>query len=269
MDNKPKIYAGIGTATAAVLLLLLLINGTLNISAKRGQKWPPVNKPEIELANIEDPETYVSTFRSSADDVMEIPTDADDYGPSDQISDVDTQTSYDSSNNGPEGNHADLLASNETSSMEQRASETPSGSRNSEDAEAQAEAQRQQRANEINSSMTNRFSGKGNGGGKTSAADGETAAGGPGGKAPLTTSASVNVTPKSNLTGTIAIRVIVLKGGSIKSGSAAFAQTRSSGNAAADINLRKKCLQEVYKCNFARRSDDTAEREGYVIFTWK
>ena len=49
--------AAIGTAIAAVLILLLLFTGRLTISAK---EWPPHQKNETELVEIE--EEFVDLF---------------------------------------------------------------------------------------------------------------------------------------------------------------------------------------------------------------
>ncbi len=48
--------AAIGTAIAAVLILLLLLTGRLTISAK---EWPPHQKNETGLVEIEDRKSVV------------------------------------------------------------------------------------------------------------------------------------------------------------------------------------------------------------------
>lgn len=270
MENRPKIISAILTGVIAILLIVMLVTWKLSINLQKGQEWPPVKNFELIADDIEDPETFVSTYNSSADDVWEQEAETDDPGASDVDSDVDTQTSYDLNNSGDaQGHHANLTASNQPSPVQQKP--TNEGVAKPDDA-AKLEAERQQKSKKnIEEKVSNRWSGSGNGeGGKVAPkADGTKSNNGPGGNDPLTYSASHNERPRSSELGTIRIRVVVVEGGKVQPGSAKFIASRSNGNAAKNQSTIRNCIAAAEKCVFTRASNDTKPREGVVTFKWE
>lgn len=268
MDNRPKIVSGIVTAVIAIAIIAMLVSWHLSVNVDKGQEWPPVKEFELIAEDIEDPETFVSTYTSSADDVWEEQADIDDPGASDIDSEADTQTSYDPANSGDtQGHHANLTSSEQPSAVQQKKAKEGT---TKPDNSARLEAERQQKSKKnIEDKMANRFSGTGNGtGGKADAkADGSKNNGGPGGNEPLTYSASHNEHPRSSELGTIRIRVTVMAGGIVRAGSAKY--IGGVGNAAKNSKTRSECEKAAERCRFKRASNDTAPREGIVIFEWK
>lgn len=269
MDKRPQQISALVTLLLAILIVVLLVSWKLSNNLHKGQQWPPVKEFEIIAEEIEDPETFVSTYSSQADDVWEQYAEADDPAPSDVDSDIDTQTSYDLNNSGQaEGRHVNNTATERPSPVQER--RVNEGTTKPDDA-AKAEAARQQKSQKnIEKQMKfNRGSGAGNGeGGKSDPkADGSKSNNGPGGNEALTYSASVNERPRSTVIGTIRIRVVVLEGGVVQSGSAKYAG--GTGNAAIDDNLKKECIRRAEKCRFSRPSNDTAPREGIITFKWE
>lgn len=270
MDKRPKIISGIVTAALAILIIVLLVSWHLNVNVSKGKPWPPVKEFELIAEDIEDPESFVSTYSSSADDVWEEQADTDSPGPSDIDSDADTQTSYDLDNSGnTQGHHANLTSSEKPSPVQQK--KVNEGTSKPDD-DARQEAARQQKSKKnIENKMANRFSGadKGTGGKTDPKADGSKNNNGPGGNEPLTYSASHDERPTSSRLGTISISVVVLEGGTVRPGSASFLKSGSKGNAATDNATIEKCKKAAERCRFKRASNDTAPRQGIVIFKWE
>lgn len=269
MNNKSKIISGIITAAIAILIAVLLVSWKLNVNLHKGQQWPPVKEFELIAEDIEDPEAFVSTYSSAADDVWEMESEMDDPGASDIDSDIDTQTSYDLNNNGDtEGHHANLTATGNPSDLQQK--NVNEGVAKTNDAE-RLEAERQQRSvkNIEKQVKFNRNSGAGQGeGGKESPkADGTKNNNGPGGNEPLTYSASVDQRPRSTELGTIRISVIVLDGGKVQPGSAQYHSGKDK--AATNKKTIEACIKAAEKCNFRRASNDTGPRTGIVTFKWE
>lgn len=268
MDNRPKQISALVTVVLAILIIVMLVSWKLSNSLHKGQQWPPVKEFEIIAEDIEDPEAFVSTYTSQADDVWEQYAEVDDPGASDVDSDVDTQTSYDLNNSGnTEGHHVNNTTTERPSSVQER--KVNEGTSKPDDA-AKAEAARQQKSQKnIENKLADRFSGAGKGdGGKTDPkADGTKSNNGPGGNEPLTYSASVNERPRSTELGTIRVRVVVLEGGVVQPGSAKYAG--GSGNASLNGTLKEECLKRAEKCRFSRPSNDTASREGIITFKWE
>jgi hypothetical protein len=71
MDKRPKIISGIVTAAVAILVIVMLVSWHLNVNVSKGKQWPPVKEFELIAEDIEDPESFVSTYSSSADDIWE------------------------------------------------------------------------------------------------------------------------------------------------------------------------------------------------------
>ncbi|MDE6200054.1 MAG: hypothetical protein K2G06_09465 [Muribaculaceae bacterium] len=268
MDNRPKIISGIVTAALAILIIALLVSWKLSVNAHKGKQWPPVKDFEVIAEEIEDPETFVSTYSSAADDIWEEQAETDDPGASDVDSDADTQTSYDLNNGGEQqGHHANLTSASKESPVQQKT--VKEGTAKPDDS-ARLEAERQQKAKKnIDNKLANRFSGTGKGdGGKTDPkADGTKNNNGPGGNEPLTYSASVDERPRSSQLGTIRIGVVVLEGGVVKPGSAQL--LNGSGNAATNTATVNACKKAAERCRFKRASNDTAPRSGIVVFKWE
>lgn len=269
MNKKSKIISGSITVAIAVLLVVLLVSWKLSVNLHKGEKWPPVKEFELFAEDIEDPETFVSTYSSSADDVWELPAETDDPSASDIDSDVDTQTSYDLENSGStEGHHANLTSAENASDLQQK--DLKEGTTKPDDS-ARQEAERQQKSkkNIENKVKFNRGSGAGNGeGGKANPnADGTLNNNGSGGKDPLTMSASVDKRPRSTELGRITIGVVVLDGGKVEPGSAHY--IGGTGVAATNKATVNACIKAAEECNFSRRSDDKGPRSGIVIFEWK
>lgn len=268
MNNRPKIISGIVTAALAILIIVMLVSWKLSVNLHKGERWPPVKEFELIAEDIEDPEAFVSTYSSSADDVWEQQTETDDPGAADIDSDADTQTSHDMTNSGDtEGHHANLTSSNKASDMQQK--EVKEGTAKPDDS-ARREAARQQKSKKnIEEKMANRWSGtgKGDGGKKEPKADGTKNNNGPGGNEPLTYSVPVDRRPRSSELGTIRIQVTVLAGGKVQPGSASF----HSGEQKAATNRAtiSACIKEAEKCVFSRASNDTKPRIGIVVFKWK
>lgn len=268
MDKRPKIISGILTAAIAVFIIVMLVVWKLSVNLHKREQWPPVKDFEIIAEDIEDPEAFVSTYSSAADDVWEQQADTDSPGPSDIASDADTQTSYDLDNSGDlQGHHADLTSSERPAPVQQKA--VKQGTSKPDDA-ARSEAARQQRSKKnIEDKLANRWSGadKGSGGKAEPKADGSKNNNGPGGNEPLTYSASHNERPRSSQLGTIRISVVVLEGGVVKPGSAS--PLKGSGNAATNPATIEACRQAAERCRFKRASNDTAPRQGIVTFKWE
>lgn len=268
MDKRPKIISGIVTAALAILIIVMLVSWHLNVNVSKGKPWPPVKEFELIAEDIEDPESFVSTYSSSADDIWEEQADTDSPGPSDIDSDADTQTSYDLDNSGDtQGHHTNLTSSEKPSPVQQK--KVNEGTSKPDDA-ARREAARQQKSKKnIENKMANRFSGadKGTGGKTEPKADGSKNNNGPGGNEPLTYSASHNERPASRELGTIRVRVVVLEGGIVKKGSARF--LNGEGKAATLKSVQEECEKAAERCRFSRASNDTAPREGIVIFKWE
>ncbi|MBD5209878.1 MAG: hypothetical protein HDS77_01205 [Bacteroidales bacterium] len=268
MDNRPKQIAALVTLLLTILIIVLLWSWKLSISLHKGQQWPPVKEFEIIAEEMEEPEAFVSTYNSQADDVWEQQAEVDDPGASDVSSDADTQTSYDLNNSGTtEGHHVNNTTSERPAPVQEK--KVKEGTTKPDDA-AKAEAARQQKSQKnIENKLANRFSGagKGEGGKADPKADGSKSNNGPGGNEPLTYSASSNERPRSTVIGTIRVRVTVLEGGVVQAGSAKYAG--GTGNAAIDESLRNECIKRAEKCRFSRRSDDTAPREGIITFKWE
>lgn len=273
MDNRPKIISAILTGVIAILLIVMLVTWKLNINLQKGQEWPPVKNFELIAEDIEDPETFVSTYNSSADDVWELEAETDDPGASNVDSDVDTQTSYDLNNSGnTEGHHANLTESNQPSPVQQKPVNEGIAKPSEAEIAAKLEAERQQKSRKnIEEKVSNRWSGSGKGeGGKVAPkADGTKNNNGPGGNDPLTYSASRDERPRSSELGTIRIRVVVIEGGKVQPGSAKFIANRSSGNSAKNSRTIQSCIAAAEKCVFKRASNDTKPREGIVTFKWE
>lgn len=268
MNNRPKIVSGIVTAVIAIAVIAILVSWHLSVNISKGQEWPPVKDFELIAEDIEDPEAFVSTYSSSADDVWEEQADVDDPGASDIDSDADTQTSHDLSSSGDtQGHHANLTSSEQPSPVQEKKVEE--GTSKPDDA-ARLEAERQQKSKKnIENKMTNRFSGTGNGnGGKTEPkADGSKNNGGPGGNEPLTFSVPVDKTPRSSELGVIRINVVVVAGGKVRPGSAT--KGHCVGNAGKNEATINACIKAAEKCVFRRASNDTEPRTGIVIFKWE
>lgn len=271
MNKKSKIISATVTAAIAAIIIVLLVSWRLSVNVSKGQQWPPVKNFELIAEDIEDPDAYVSTFTSSADDVWEQLSETDDPAPSDVDSEADTQTSYDASNSGnTEGHHANLTSGNRESDLKQK--EVKEGVAKTNDA-ARLEAERQQKSQKnIEKQMSfNRGSGagKGEGGKANPQADGSLSNNGPGGKEPLTYSASVDERPRSTETGRIRVEVVVLDGGIVQAGSAKFILNQSNGKAASNTATINACKKAAEKCRFRRASNDKGPRPGIVTFTWK
>lgn len=269
MNKKSKIISGLVTAAVAVLLVVLLVSWKLSVNLHKGEKWPPVKEFELFAEDIEDPETFVNTYNSSADDVWELPAETDDPAASDIDSDEDTQTSYDLHNGGSEeGHHANLTSTENASDLQQKDLKERT-SKPDDAARREAERQQKSKKNIENKVKFNRGSGTGNGeGGKADPkADGNLNNNGPGGKDPLSMSASVDMHPRSTELGRITIGVIVLDGGKVEAGSARYIS--GNGVAATNKTTIKACIDAAEKCNFSRRSDDKGPRSGIIIFEWK
>lgn len=270
MDNRPKIISAILTGVVTILLIVMLLTWTLNINLQKGQEWPPVKNFELIADDIEDPETFVSTYDSSADDVWEQEAEIDDTSASNVDSEVDTQTSYDLNNSGDtQGHHANVTDSNQPSPVEQK--QVNEGVAKPDDA-AKLEAERQQKSKKnIEDKVSGRWSGTGKGeGGKVAPkTDGNKNNNGPGGTDPINYSASHNERPSSNELGTIRIRVVVLEGGIVEKGSAQFITSQSNGNAAKNNATIEKCKKAAEKCVFKRASNDTKRREAIITFKWE
>lgn len=268
MDNRPKIISGIVTALLAILIIVLLVSWKLSVSLHKGQQWPPVKEFEVIAEDIEDPEAFVSTYSSSADDVWEEQAEIDDPGASDIDSEADTQTSHDLNSGGPqEGHHSNLTSTAKESPVKQKT--VKEGTTKPDDA-ARLEAERQQKAKKnIDDKLANKFSGTGKGeGGKTDPkADGTKNNNGPGGNEPLTYSVPVNKTPRSTELGVIRINVVVLEGGKVRKGSAT--KGHCVGNAGKNNATIEACKKAAEECVFRRASNDKEPRQGIVIFKWE
>ena len=121
MNNRPRIISGIVTAVLAIIIIVILVSWHLNVNLNKGKQWPPVKEFELIAQDIEDPETFVSTYSSAADDVWEPEAETDSPGASDIESDTDTQTSYDLDNSGQQqGHHANLTSSEKESPVQQK-----------------------------------------------------------------------------------------------------------------------------------------------------
>lgn len=269
MNNRPKIISLTVTAVIAAAVVLLLINGHLSVDRHQQKKWPPEKNFELIAENIEEPESFVSTYSSQADDIWEPQAEADDPGASDNDSDTPTATSHDLTTEGnAEGHDSKLTSTTKESDLKQK-KEAKQGTTKPDDA-AKLQAQREQRSKKnINDKLKNKFSGKGSGeGGKSdSKADGTKDNNGPGGNEPLSYSASINERPQSNELGWIKISVVVVEGGKVRPGSAEFHS--GYGNAGKNAALRKDCLNRAYKCQFKRASNDTSPRTGIITFKWE
>jgi len=268
MNNRPKTISGIVTAALAILLIVMLVSWKLSVNLHKGERWPPVKEFELIAEDIEDPEAFVSTYSSAADDVWEQQADTDDTGASDIDSDTDTQTSYDLDNSGnTEGHHANLTSSDKVSGMQQK--QLKEGTSKPDDA-ARHEAARQQKSKKnIESKIKDRWSGtgKGDGGKTTPKADGTKNNNGPGGNEPLTYSVPVDRHPRSSELGIIRIQVTVLAGGKVQPGSATY---HSGMEKAATIPATiEACKKEAERCVFSRASNDTKPRLGIVVFKWE
>lgn len=268
-DKKPRIIALLATAILLLALIVALTVGELATSAKPDREWPPRKHSEIIMDQVEE-ETYVRVVSASGDNVTETDNHADDFGASDVDSDLPTQPSLDAVNSGPaKGDQAPPVASNNESPVKQKPSTKPSGNNKPDDSEAVNARRQQQAAQNINNRMQNRFSGQGKDqGGKSSTNDGTAASNGQGGGRGLGMTASVDQTPPSDKIGTIVVEVIVMPDGSIKPGSARIAVRGNSGPAATDIQLQRRCLQDVYRCRFSRPVGETSELTGRVSFRW-
>lgn len=268
MDKRPKIISGIVTAAVAILVIVMLVSWHLNVNVSKGKQWPPVKEFELIAEDIEDPESFVSTYSSSADDIWEEQADTDSPGPSDIDSDADTQTSYDLDNSGDtQGHHANLTSSEKPSPVQQK--KVNEGTSKPDDA-ARMEAARQQKSKKnIENKMANRFSGadKGTGGKTDPKADSSKNNNGPGGNEPLTYSVPVDKTPRSTELGVIRINVVVVAGGKVRPGSAT--KGHCVGNAGKNSATIEACKKAAEKCVFRRASDDTEPRAGIVIFKWE
>lgn len=253
----------------AILIVVLLVSWRLNVNLHKGQQWPPVKEFELIAEDIEDPEAFVSTYSSEADDVWEMESEYDDPGAADIDSDIDTQTSYDLNNNGnTEGHHANLTSTDNASDLQQK--NVNEGVAKPNDA-ARQEAERQQRSKKNIEKQVkfNRNSGAGTGEGGTQEpkADGSKNNNGPGGNEPLTYSASIDQRPRSAELGTIRISVIVLEGGKVQPGSARYHSGKDK--AATNNQTIQACIKAAEKCNFRRASNDKGERTGIVTFKWE
>ncbi len=275
MNNPraPRIIALGVTLLAFLLLLLILFSGHLRSNALSDREWPPERHSEILFEPTEETFDYVPTFSPASDNVMEAGT-GDDYGASDVTSELPTQTSDNANNAGhSEGSATPPTTQNSESPAKIKPREQPSGNRapNPEDS-ATAEARRQQRAKQnIDSRLTNRFSGSGKGDGKqsTNDADGTSTRPGSGSGNGLGMTPSVNQRPPSDKIGTIVILCTVAPDGTVVAGSARVAPTGNSGEAGKDSALRQKCVQAAYKCRFSRSSADTDNRPGTITFRWE
>ncbi len=77
MNNRPRIISGIVTAVLAIIIIVILVSWHLNVNLNKGKQWPPVKEFELIAQDIEDPETFVSTYSSAADDVWEPEAETD------------------------------------------------------------------------------------------------------------------------------------------------------------------------------------------------
>lgn len=268
MNNRPKIISGIVTALLAIIIIVMLVSWKLSVNLHKGEQWPPVKEFELIAEDIEDPETFVSTYSSAADDVWEQQADTDDPGASDIDSEADTQTSYDINNSGDtEGHHSALTSTDKPSDIKEKTEKE--GTSKPDDA-ARLEAARQQKSKKnIESKIPDRWSGaaKGYGGKSEPKADGTKNNNGPGGNEPLTYSVPVDRHPRSSELGTIRIQVTVLAGGKVQPGSATFhSGEQKAATNRATINA---CIKEAERCVFSRASNDTQPRIGIVVFRWK
>ncbi|MDE5812435.1 MAG: hypothetical protein K2G64_05410 [Muribaculaceae bacterium] len=261
--NRPRAIALIVTVLIFAALIALLVRGHLNVAASSHKEWPPEKRSEVIFDPLLEEERFVETYSPEEAPVTENDiADDSEFGPSDVDSDAPTQLSHNPVNAGKtDGNATPPQTSAQESTMQVKPTDKPSGNRTpNPDDDAAAEAARQQKAKQnIDSQLSNRFSGAGKGQGKTSTdADGSS----------LTMSASINHRPQSSKVGTIVIECKVNPNGTVVAGSAKKADAGNSGAAAIDQALVNSCIQAAYKCQFSRPSSDTDIRRGIIRFTW-
>lgn len=270
MRYSNRIYGIVGTLLLHALLLLALIFGFMHFPPDDLTQWPPATEEMIEAQELE-PLYDAGDFVRTGDN-LEIPTADDTPAASNETVDEPTQPGTDAQNSGKAANPAPPLASKNPSPA--KVKEEKKGPTKEEIAaeKARQEAKRQEQARKTADDATRRAFGRDKdaaGTGKAGQADGNSANGdyvGLVGSGVKGRSLEKWTTVRSTKTGKIVVRVTVDSEGKVTS--ASYSAAGSSGSAAADVAMRRKCEEASRKCQFSR-IEGSKPATGTIIWNFR
>ena len=270
MRYSNRIYGIAGTLALHALLLLALVYGFMHYPPDDLAQWPPVSEEMIEAQELEP--LYDAGDLVRLGDNLEFPTPDDTPAPSNETVDEPTQPGTDAQNAGKAANPAPPLASKKPSPA--KVKEEKKGPTKEEIAaeKARQEAKRQEQAKKTADDATRRAFGgdkKASGSGKAGQADGNADTGnyvGLVGSGVTGRSLERWTTVRSTKTGKIVVRVTVDSQGQVTS--ASYSAKGSSGSAAADVAMRRKCEEASRKCRFSR-VEGSKPATGTIIWNFR
>lgn len=270
MRYSNRIYGIAGTLLLHALLLMALLFGFMHYPTGDLTQWPPASDDMIEAQELE-PLYAAGDFVRTGDN-LEIPTADDTPAASNETVDEPAQPGADAANSGVAANPAPALASKEPSPA--KVKEEKKGHTKEEIAaeKAKQEAARQEQARKTADDATRRAFGRykdAAGSGKAGQAAGNSASGdyvGLVGSGVTGRSLERWTTVRSTKTGKIVIRVTVDPQGKVTS--ASYSATGSSGSAAADVAMRRRCEEASRKCQFSRAEGSKAAT-GTIIWNFR
>lgn len=269
MRQPQRIYGIIATVAFHLILLLLLCRGMLVYPPDDATTWPPQPEEMIEARELEP--LYQAGELVRLGDNLATPTPDDMPAPSAVDSPEPTQPGIDPADNGHAGKPDPAITQKQPSPAQVNQPQKGPVKPKTDTDNKKQEARRQEQARKTADDATRRaFS-------RDKSANGSGQAGQPGG---TPDKGSYTGTPgngtgrsiehwgavKSTRPGTIAIRVTVDSQGKVTS--ARYTATGSTGAAAADVAMRRRCEQAARDCQFAR-AEGSKPASGIIYWTFR
>jgi hypothetical protein len=267
-SDKDRIFAGIGTALAVLVLLLwiMLSEFRINIADIEGRTWPPVDSSEI---------VFGGEFVKLGD--IPLPVDQQAEPMPQESAEEPTYEGTDLADAGEKAEVAPTpVASEKPSPMKvEKKAETPEKKGPTKEELAEQERIKRQKEQEaqskkISSGMKNSFSNSskassGTSGSSNGNSNSGALAGTPGYSLKGRTAESWGAT-RSTLAGSITIRVSVNRQGYVVGTPSYVAGT---GPAAANSQVRQSCINAARSSRFSVDLDAPAEQVGTITWTFK
>ena len=270
MRYSNRIYGIIGTVVFHGLLLLALLWGYMKYPPDRLTTWPPVSDDLIEAQELEplyDAGEYVRTG-----DNLAMPTPDDTEAPSNETVDEPNQPGPDLADAGKAAKPNPVVSSKNPSPMKVKEEKKGPTKEQIEAEKKRQEAKRQEAARKTAEDATRRaFSRDKNarGTGKSGQSDGNSATGnyeGLVGSNVEGRSLEHWTGVRSTRTGKSAVRVTVGSQGRVTS--ASYSARGSSGDAAADTGMRRRCEEAARRCQFSRK-EGSKPASGTIIYNFR
>lgn len=270
MRDSNRIYGIIGTVLFHALLALTLVWGYLRYPPDDKTPWPPVTEQFIEAVELE-PLYDAGEFVRTGDN-LEMPTPDDTPAPSAETVNEPSQPGHDAVNNGKAANPAPPLTSKKESPAKVKKEDKGPTKEEIAAEKKKQEARKQQKAKKTAEDATRRaFSRDKNpsGTGKAGQGDGNSENGnyvGLVGSGVTGRSLEHWTTVRSTQTGKILVRVTVDSEGRVTS--ASYSAKGSSGNVAADVAMRQRCIEASKRCQFSRL-EGSKPATGTIIWNFR